>query len=85
MNAEPTARAKFGAAYKHLNDLATKNPELFEKAQEILRKINNGEILWAAGIMIALQEGRKMAAESADIAALPSMAPAVVRRTRARS
>lgn len=86
MNAEQSARAKFGAAYKHLNMMAEKNPELFEKAQEILRRINSGEILWMAGLMVALQEGQKMAAENGEMASLPSMAqPVVARRTRTRS
>ena len=86
MNAEPTARAKFGAAYKHLQTLANGNPALFEKAQEIMRKINNGEILWMAGIMVALQEGQKMAADNGEMASLPSMAqPVIARRTRTRS
>ena len=86
MNAEPTARAKFGAALKHLNTTADANPELFRKAQEIMKRITDGEILWMAGLMVALQEGQKMAAENSELAALPSMAqPVVARRTRSRS
>lgn len=86
MNAEPSARAKFGAAFKHQQKFAAEHPELFEKAQEILRRINSGEILWSTGIMVALQEGQNMAASAIEKQTAALLLPtARPRRSRVQS
>lgn len=80
-NVEPSQRAKFAKAFKHQMDMANSNPELFAKAQEITKRITDGDILWTAGIMVALQEGMKLAQESAQTS---PQVPAILRR-RTRS
>lgn len=60
MNAEPSARAKFGAALKHQQKLADEHPELFEQARAIMRRVSDGDILWMTGLMEAIQFGQKL-------------------------
>lgn len=82
-HAEPSQRAKFAAAIKHQQKFATEHPEIFQKAREIMQRVTDGDILFMAGLMEALQEGRKLAQD--DSPALPSQAPAVLRQRRSRS